>query len=84
MCSSFSLAIISISESTFHLLLMMLSIRDWYFFIFVVIISEENLSLQYVNSMKYILRMLSTTTRGFDWYGNPLKQIMSDLYLALQ
>ena len=44
-------AMMMISGLTFHLLLMMLSISGWYFSIFRVMVSNENLSLQYVNSI---------------------------------
>ena len=61
-----------ISSCTFHLLLVMLSIIGWYFLIFVTIVSQKNLSLQYVNSINCILRLFLGTTGGFDWYGSPL------------
>ena len=44
-------AVMTINGSTFHPLLVMLSISGWYFSIFLVIVSHENLSLQYVNSI---------------------------------
>ena len=37
---------------------MIFSINGWYSSIFVVIISRENLPLQYINSMNCILRLL--------------------------
>ena len=77
------LAIITISSSTFHPLLLMVFINGWYFLVFVVIVSKENLSLQFVNSMNCILRLFSRAIGGFDWYGNPLIHIMPDLNLAL-
>ena len=44
-------AVMTISGSTFHPLLVMLSISGRYFSIFRVMASDENLSLQYVNSI---------------------------------
>ena len=44
-------AVMTISGSIFHPLLLMLSRSDWYFSIFRVMASDENLSLQYVNSI---------------------------------
>ena len=44
-------AMITISGSIFHPLLVMLSISSWYFSILRVMVSDENLSLQYVNSI---------------------------------
>ena len=44
-------AVMTISGSTFHPLLVMLSISGWYFSVFRVMASDENLSLQYVNSI---------------------------------
>ena len=44
-------AVMTINGSTFHSLLVMLSISGWYFSVLRVMISDENLSLQYVNSI---------------------------------
>ena len=44
-------AVMTISGSTFHPLLVMLSISDWYFSVLRVMVSGENLSLQYANSI---------------------------------
>ena len=44
-------AVMTISGSIFHPMLVMLSISGWYFSIFQVMVSDENLSLQYVNSI---------------------------------
>ena len=44
-------AMMTISSSVFHPLLVMLFISVLYFSDFLVIVFEENLSLQYVNSM---------------------------------
>ena len=62
-----ALAVITISGSTFHPLFLMLSISVWYFSSFRVVVSRENLSLQYVNSINCILRLLLGSTGGFDW-----------------
>ena len=43
--------VMTISGSTFHLLLVMLSISGWYFSVLRVMVFGENLSLQYVNSI---------------------------------
>ena len=43
--------VMTISGSTFHPLLLMLSRSGWYFSIFRVMASDVNLSLQYVNSI---------------------------------
>ena len=44
-------AVMTISGSTFHPLLVMLFISGWYFSVLRVMVSDENLSLQYVNSI---------------------------------
>ena len=44
-------AVLTISGSTFHPLLVMLSINDWYFLVLRVMVSGENLLLQYANSI---------------------------------
>ena len=44
-------AMMTISGSTFHPLLVTLSISGWYFSVLRVMVSGENLSLQYVNSI---------------------------------
>ena len=43
--------VMTISGSIFHALLVMLSISGWYFSVLQVMVSDENLSLQYVNSI---------------------------------
>ena len=47
-------------------------------------VSCENLSLQYVNSINWILRLSSGIVGGFAWYGSPLTHMISNLNLALQ
>ena len=44
-------AVMTISGSTFHPMLVMLSISGWYFSILQVMVFDENLLLQYVNSI---------------------------------
>ena len=46
-----ALVVITIRGSTFHPLLVMLSISGWCFLVLRVMVSDENLSLQYVNSI---------------------------------
>ena len=60
-----ALAIMTISGSTSHPLLVMLSISGWYFSIFLTIVLGENLSLQYVNSMNCILTLFTRLGGGF-------------------
>ena len=59
--------VITISGSMFQPLFLMLSISAWYFSSFRIILLEENFSLQYVNSINYILRLLLGSIGGFDW-----------------
>ena len=61
------LAIININGSTFHILLVIFLISDWYFSFFVVVVFGENLSLQYMSLMNCILRLLSKRIGGFNW-----------------
>jgi hypothetical protein len=51
------------SGSTFHPLALMSSIRPSYFIVFYSILFGEYLSLQYVNSINYIVNV------GLGWYG---------------
>ena len=44
-------AVMTTSGSTFHPLLVMLSISGWYFSVLQVMVCGENLSLQYANSI---------------------------------
>ena len=54
------------SGFTFHPELVMLFASGWYFLAFVIIVSEENMLLQYVNSINCILRLFSGSFGGFD------------------
>ena len=47
-------------------------------------VSDENLSLQYVNSINWILRLSTGVVGGFAWYGSPLTHMISGLNLTLQ
>ena len=63
---------------------MMLLISGWYFWILFAIVSCENLSLQYVNSINCIMRLSIGFGGGSFLYGSPLTHRMSGLNLALQ
>ncbi len=52
--------------------------------IFATVASEENLSLQYVNSINCMVRLGSMSVGGLLWYGSPFTQSISGLNLALQ
>ena len=41
------------------------------------------MSLQYVNLMNHILRLLLGANGGFDWFGSPLTHMMFGSNLAL-
>ena len=58
-------AVMTISDSTFHPLLAMLSTSVWYFSVFRAMFSDENLSLQYINSISSILRLFSRIVGEF-------------------
>ena len=77
-------AVIIIRGSTFHPLAAIQSIKGLYLLFFVSIVSGENLSLQYVNSINCMERLGSTSMGAAFWYGNPLTQRMSGLNLELQ
>ena len=76
-------AVMTTSGSTFHPLLVMLSINGWYFSVLRVMVYGENLSLQYANSINQILRSFSVVVGEFAWYGSPLIHMISGLNLAL-
>jgi len=63
---------------------MTLLISGWYFCILLLIVSGENLSLVYVNSMNCTVRLSLEFRGGALWYGRPLMHKMSGLNLALQ
>lgn len=59
-------AVITISGSTIHPLFLMSLMRGWYFSIFLAVVSGENLSLQYVNSINCTLKLMFGDVGGFD------------------
>ena len=77
-------AVITIRGSTFHPLAAILSISGLYLLFFASIVSGENLSLQYVNSMNCMVRLGSMLVGGAFWYCNPLTKRMSGRNLELQ
>ena len=77
-------AIMTMSGSTFHPKFLMLSRRGWYLWILISIVSCGNLSLQYVNSMYWIVRSSDGFDGGSLLCGYPLMQRISGLNLALQ
>ena len=54
------------------------------YFIFRIIVSYGILSLQYVNSMNYIVRLSLGSVSDGDYYGSPFTHRRSSLNLALQ
>ena len=72
--------VITISGSTFHTLLIILPM----IYIFMIIVSCGILSLQYVNSMYFIVRFSFGSIGGGDWYGSPFTHKNSGLNLAMQ
>ena len=57
-------AVIIIRGSTFHLLVTILAINGLYLLVLVSSVFEENLSLQYVNSINCLVRLGSISVRG--------------------
>ena len=76
-------AVMTISGSTFHPLLIILSISGLYYLFFMITISSGILSLPYVNSMNCIVRFSFGFVGGGDWYGSPFTHNMPGLNLAL-
>ena len=76
-------AVMTMIGSTFQPCCMMLLIRGWYFKIFLPIVSGENLSFVYVNSINCMVRLSSGFRGGGLWYGRPLMHSISGLNLAL-
>ncbi|KAG0585479.1 hypothetical protein KC19_2G014900 [Ceratodon purpureus] len=74
----------TIRGSTFHPLAVILAINGLYLLVLASNVSGENLSLQYVNSMNCMERLGFISVGGSLWYGKPLMQRMSGLYLELQ
>ena len=67
-----AIVVMTINGSTLHPLLAMLFISGWDFSIFPIIVFDENLSLQNVNSINYILKLFARVVGGFAWYDSPL------------
>jgi hypothetical protein len=82
--AALALAVMTISGSIFHPLLIILFINGLYFYVFMVIVSSGIMSLQYVNSMNCIVRFSFGSVGGGDWYGSPFTHKRSGLNLALQ
>ena len=62
---------------------MKLSFSGWYLLDFVLMVLDEYLLLQYVNSINCMV-MLIQLVGGSNWYGRPLTHRMFGLNLALQ
>ena len=63
---------------------MMLFMSGWYFMMFLSRVSMANLSLQYVNSINYVV-ISGVRVFGGGWlYGWPMMLSMSGLSLVLQ
>ena len=77
-------AVMTMRGSTFHPLAMILAISGPYLLFFASNVSGENLSLQYVNSINYMVRLGSMSVGRSFWYGRPLMQRMSGLNFELQ
>ena len=78
------LAVMTIRGSTFHPLATILSISGLYLLVLASSVSGENLSLQYVNAINCMVKLMSISVGGLLWYGKPLTQRMSSLNLELQ
>ena len=60
-------------------------IHEWFVFMnFLFLVSWENMSLVYVNSMNWTVRLAIGDGGGLLWYGSPLMQSRSGFSLALQ
>ena len=70
--------------SIFHPSVLMSLISGWYFSILILMASCENLSLPYLNSINWIVRLRSMWFGGGASYGRPLTQRMSVLRRAIQ
>ena len=77
-------AVIMSRGSTFHPLATILSISGVYLLFFASIVSGENLSLQYVNSINCMVRLGFMSEGGVCWYGSPFTHRMSGLNRELQ
>ena len=77
-------AMMTMRGSTFHPLVAILAINGPYLLFFASSVYGENMSLQYVNSINYTVRLGSMFVGGSFWYGKPLIQRMFGLNLELQ
>ena len=75
--------VMTISRSTFHCLFIIELISGWYFSDFLFMISYENPSLYYVNSMNCIVMLSLWIIGGSNLYGKPFIQSIYGLNLAL-
>ena len=76
-------AVMTISGSTFHPCWVMSLISGWYFRVLLSIVSCENLSLVYVNSMNCTVRLFDGYGGGVLWCESSLIHRRSGLSLAL-
>ena len=76
--------VMTMRESTFQPFVIEISNSHSYFSILIVIVLGENLSLQYVNSIIWTIKLLIGLDRRLDWYSKPLMHRIFGLSLALQ
>ena len=74
----------TMSGATFHPRVMMLLMSGWYLVDFLLRIFVANLSLQYVNSINYMVSFGARASGGGWLYGLLMTHSMSRLSLALQ
>ena len=74
----------TMSGVAFHPLALILFMSGWHLVIFLSSVSAEYMSLQYVNSMNWIVISGVGATDGGELYGWPLMHYISGLSLALQ
>ena len=79
-----ALAVMTMSGSTFHPKFVMLSRRGWYFWVLFVIASCGNMSLQYVNSINWNVRLSDELDGGSLLCGCPLTHRIYGLNMALK
>ena len=78
------LVVMTIRGSTFQPLLLMLLISGWYFYFQFSNFSCKTLSLQYVNSINWIVRLCVGFDGGSFLYGSPyLCPLKTSLYMSL-
>ena len=79
-----ALATNTMSGATFHPLVLMLMMSNWYFMVFLSRVSASNMSLQYVNSINCMVSFGAGVSRGGWLYGWPMTHSISSLSLAKQ